>query len=127
MFVHLRLHTEYSVADGTCRIDQVVQGAVNFSQPALAITDIHNLFGAVKFYTACRQSGVQPIIGAEVNLSLDQIDGSHSNAKILLLAQSQTGYLNLCELLTQSWVLQDGKTHQPVIKWSGLESFAEGL
>jgi len=127
MFVHLRLHTEYSVADGTCRIDQVVQGAVNFSQPALAITDIHNLFGAVKFYTACRQSGVQPIIGAEVNLSLDQIDGSHSNAKILLLAQSQTGYLNLCELLTQSWVLQDGKTHQPVIKWSWLESFAEGL
>jgi DNA polymerase-3 subunit alpha len=127
MFVHLRLHTEYSVADGTCRIDQVVQAAVNFSQPAVAITDIHNLFGAVKFYTACRQSGLQPIIGAEVNLTVDQIDGSQCTAKILLLTQSQTGYLNLCELLTRSWVLQDGKSHMPVIKWAWLENFTDGL
>ena len=127
MFVHLRLHTEYSVADGTCRIDQVVQGAVKFSQPAMAITDIHNLFGAVKFYTACRQSGVQPIIGAEVNLGLDQFNGPHAHSKILLLAQSHKGYLNLCELLTQSWVLQDSKSHLPTIKWAWLENLRDGL
>ena len=127
MFVHLRLHTEYSVADGTCRIDDVVKRAMEFSQPALAITDIHNLFGAVKFYTANRQSGIQPIIGAEVHLSLADINLSASNSKILLLAQSQKGYLNLCELLTRSWIQQDVKSHQPVVKWTWLKELSEGL
>ncbi len=127
MFVHLRLHTEYSVADGTCRIDDVVKRAVEFSQPALAITDIHNLFGAVKFYTANRQSGIQPIIGAEVHLSLADNNLSASNSKILLLAQSQKGYLNLCELLTRSWIQQDVKSHQPVVKWAWLKELSEGL
>jgi DNA polymerase-3 subunit alpha len=127
MFVHLRLHTEYSVADGTCRIDDVVKRAVEFSQPALAITDIHNLFGAVKFYSASRQSGVQPILGAEVNLSLSDITISAAHSKILLLAQSQKGYLNLCELLTRSWIQQDLKSHQPTVKWTWLEELSEGL
>jgi DNA polymerase-3 subunit alpha len=127
MFVHLRLHTEYSVADGTCRIDDVVKRAVEFSQPALAITDIHNLFGAVKFYSASRQSGVQPILGAEVHLSLNDINISAANSKILLLVQSQKGYLNLCELLTRSWIQQDVKSHQPTVKWNWLEELSEGL
>ena len=127
MFVHLRLHTEYSVADGTCRIDDVVKRAVEFSQPALAITDIHNLFGAVKFYSASRQSGVQPILGAEVNLSLSDITISAAHSKILLLVQSQKGYLNLCELLTRSWIQQDLKSHQPTVKWTWLEELSEGL
>jgi len=127
MFVHLRLHTEYSVADGTCRIDDVVKRAVEFSQPALAITDIHNLFGAIKFYTANRQSGIQPIIGVEVHLSLADTNLSASNSKILLLAQSHKGYLNLCELLTRSWIQQDVKSHQPVVKWTWLKELSEGL
>ena len=127
MFVHLRLHTEYSVADGTCRIDDVVKRAVEFSQPALAITDIHNLFGAVKFYSASRQSGIQPILGAEVNLSLNDVNLSSANSKILLLVQSQKGYLNLCELLTRSWIQQDVKSHQPNVKWTWLEELSEGL
>ena len=127
MFVHLRLHTEYSVADGTCRIDDVVKRAVEFSQPALAITDIHNLFGAVKFYSASRHSGVQPILGAEVHLTLSDISISAANCKILLLVQSQKGYLNLCELLTRSWIQQDVKSHQPTVKWDWLAELSEGL
>ena len=127
MFVHLRLHTEYSVADGTCRIDDVVKRAVEFSQPALAITDIHNLFGAVKFYSASRHSGVQPILGAEVHLTLSDITITAANCKILLLVQSQKGYLNLCELLTRSWIQQDVKSHQPTVKWDWLAELSEGL
>ena len=68
MFVHLRLHTEFSVVDGTCRIDDVVKSAARDSQPALAITDFNNLFGAIKFYKEARGKGVKPLIGAEVVL-----------------------------------------------------------
>ena len=68
MFVHLRLHTEFSVVDGTTRIDAVTAAAAADGQPALAITDLNNLFGAIKFYQAARSVGVQPILGAEVLL-----------------------------------------------------------
>src|SRR4051794_15658756 len=66
MFVHLRLHTEFSVVDGTNRIGEAVKTAARHGQPALAVTDLNNLFGAVKFYRAARGKGVKPILGAEV-------------------------------------------------------------
>ena len=68
MFVHLRLHTEFSVVDGTNRIDEVVKAAAADGQPSLAITDLNNLFGAVKFYKEARSKGVKPVLGAEVYL-----------------------------------------------------------
>src|SRR6185369_15746759 len=68
MFVHLRLHTEFSVVDGTNRIDETVKVAAADHQPALAITDLNNLFGAIKFYKEARGAGVKPIIGAEIVL-----------------------------------------------------------
>ncbi len=67
-FVHLRVHTEYSVVDGTLRIDEAVAAAAADGQGALAITDLGNLFGAVKFYGAARSAGVKPILGAEVSM-----------------------------------------------------------
>ena len=66
MFVHLRLHTEFSVVDGTNRIDELAKAAAKDGQPALAITDLSNLFGAIKFYKEMRGKGVKPILGAEV-------------------------------------------------------------
>jgi len=68
MFVHLRLHTEFSVVDGTTRIDDVIKMAAKDGQPALAITDLNNLFGAIKFYEGGRGKGVKPVIGAEIIL-----------------------------------------------------------
>ena len=68
MFVHLRLHSEYSVVDGIVRIDDAVKAAAASGQPALALTDFNNLFGAVKFYKAAQKKGLQPILGAEVLL-----------------------------------------------------------
>src|SRR3990167_8605728 len=66
MFVHLRLHTEFSVVDGTNRIDEIVKAAAKDAQPALAITDLSNLFGTVKFYKEARKRGVKPLVGAEI-------------------------------------------------------------
>ena len=104
MFVHLRLHTEFSVVDGTTRIDDAVERAADDGQPALAITDLNNLFGGVKFYKAARAAGVKPLLGAEVNL--DGLDGTARSAptgapvalptRVLLLVQNHRGYLNLC-------------------------------
>jgi len=68
MFVHLRLHTEFSVVDGTNRIDDSIAAAAAAGQPALAITDLNSMFGAIKFYKAARSGGVKPLIGAEIVL-----------------------------------------------------------
>ena len=65
-FVHLRSHTEFSVVDGTLRIDAAAKAARADGQGAMAITDLNNLFGAVKFYSACRGKGVKPLIGVDV-------------------------------------------------------------
>lgn len=117
MFIHLRLHTEFSVVDGTNRIDDVVAAAAADRQPALAITDLNNLFGAVKFYKAARGAGVKPLLGAEVVLqgfteeTLGAMPGSHQPAapRVVLLVQDRQGYLNLCELLARAWTRNDGR------------------
>jgi DNA polymerase-3 subunit alpha len=103
MFVHLRLHTEFSVVDGTNRIDDTVKGrAAADGQPALAITDLNNLFGAIKFYKAARGAGVKPLIGAEIVLE-GLGAGPWRSPRMVLLVQNQQGYLNLCELLARAW------------------------
>ena len=92
-FVHLRTHTEYSVVDGTLRIDDAAAAARRDGQPALAITDLANVFGAVKFYKACRDRGVKPLIGADLWMQPDA--GERQPSRLLVLVQDQRGYLNL--------------------------------
>jgi DNA polymerase-3 subunit alpha len=125
MFVHLRLHTEFSVIDGTTRIDEVLKAAASDGQPALAITDLSNLFGAIKFYKEGRKRGVKPILGAEVWLEgLGKEAGQLS--RILLLVQSHQGYLNLSELLARAWTQNAGKT-QAVVSLAWLAELNAGL
>ena len=100
-FVHLRTHTEFSVVDGTLRVDDAAALAREDGQVALAITDLNNLFGAVKFYTACRKLGVKPIIGADVLMEPEP--GDKQATRLLLLVQNTQGYLNLSELLARGW------------------------
>ena len=123
MFVHLRLHTEFSVVDGTNRIDEVVASAAADGQGALAITDLSNLFGAIKFYTAARSKGVKPLLGAE--LLLAGPDGA-TPSRIVLLVQSTQGYLNLSELLARAWTRSASKT-QAVASWEWLQELGDGL
>jgi DNA polymerase-3 subunit alpha len=101
-FVHLRLHSEYSIVDGLVRIDDVVQAAAADAQPALAITDLSNLFGMVKFYKAARGKGIKPIAGCDVWITND-LDRDKPS-RLLLLVKNHRGYLQLCELLTQAWM-----------------------
>src|SRR5881227_1360850 len=117
-FVHLRAHTEFSVVDGTLRIDDAVAAAAADGQGALAITDLSNLFGAVKFYTAARRAGVKPIVG--VDLWLEPEGSEKAPSRLLVLAQDRRGYLNLCELLTRGW-LQNAQRGQAWMRWSWLE------
>ncbi|MEO7241824.1 MAG: DNA polymerase III subunit alpha [Variovorax sp.] len=127
MFVHLRLHTELSVVDGTNRIEEVVRAAAADGQPAVAVTDINNLFGAVKFYKAARAAGVKPLLGTEIFLE-SLIEDSASPTRVVLLVQDQRGYLNLSELLARCWTRNLGRGQaQPTCKLEWLAELNEGL
>ncbi|CAM5795630.1 DNA polymerase III subunit alpha [Rhizobacter fulvus] len=123
-FVHLRTHTEFSVADGTLRIDDAIKAAAADGQAALAITDLSNLFGAVKLYSGARKKGVKPIIGADV--WLEPAGGEKSPSRLVLLVQNRQGYLNLCELLSRAW-LQHEQRSQACVKWAWLAELNAGL
>ena len=123
-FVHLRTHTEYSVVDGTLRIDELAAAAAADGQGALAITDLSNLFGTVKFYQATRKAGVKPLIGAD--LWLEPEGGDKNPSRLLVLVQNRRGYLNLCELLSNGW-LHPAQRGQAWISWGALAAGAEGL
>ncbi|HWP10586.1 MAG TPA: DNA polymerase III subunit alpha [Ramlibacter sp.] len=125
MFVHLRLHTEFSIVDGTNRIDETIKAAAGDQQPALAITDLNNLFGAIKFYKAARSAGVKPIVGTEILLQGLSKD-STALSRMVVLVQNRPGYLNLCELLARAWTRNVVKA-QGVCKLEWLRELGEGL
>src|SRR5712672_4873804 len=104
-FIHLHLHTEYSLLDGAIRMKELMKKAAEFKMPAVAITDHGNLFGAIEFYQEARRAGVKPIIGCEVYVA----PGSHKDRPpsrresayhFTLLAENETGYRNLVKLVT---------------------------
>lgn len=101
-FVHLRLHSEYSVTDGIVRIDDAVSRAASYGMPALALTDLANLFGLVKFYLAARGKGVKPVLGCDIHLANDA--DPDRPYRLLVLCRSRQGYLQLCELLTRAYL-----------------------
>ncbi|MBH1958052.1 MAG: PHP domain-containing protein, partial [Burkholderiales bacterium] len=126
MFVHLRIHTEFSVVDGTNRIDEIIAAAAADQQPALAITDLSNLFGTVKFYKEGRKTGVKPLIGADIWLEAPGKEAGAPASRLLLLVQDNRGYLNLCELITRAWT-QNVVRDQAVVKLQWLQELNEGL
>jgi len=101
-FVHLRVHSEFSVVDGTVRIADLIDRIGSFNQPAVALTDLGNVFGLIKFYKAARSAGLKPIAGCDVWVTNDK--DRDKPTRILLLVASSAGYLKLCELLTQAWL-----------------------
>ena len=104
-FVHLHVHTEYSLLDGACRIDKVAKRARSLGQTAIAVTDHGVMYGAVAFYKACLKEGVKPIIGCEVYVApRSRFDKEHgtdnSYSHLILLCKNETGYRNLCYLVS---------------------------
>jgi len=106
-FVHLRMHSEYSVVDGICRLDDAVAAAASDGQQALGLTDLGNTFGFIKFYGAARAKGVKPLLGADlyVRNPLDR-DAPY---RVLLLVQNDQGYKNLCTLISRAWLTNSYK------------------
>ena len=125
MFIHLRLHTEFSVVDSTCRIDDVIKAAGKDGQPAIGITDLNNLFGAIKFYKQARGKGIKSIIGAEI--MLEGLGGdATATSRIILLVQNKQGYLNISELIARAYT-QNVVKGQAVVKLEWLKELNEGL
>ena len=130
-FVHLHIHTEYSLLDGACRLDRLVDKAVKFKLPALAITDHGNLYGAIKFYRLCMKKGIKPIIGCEMYLAPDSRFNreykslAESNYHIVLLAKDEEGYKNLIKLVSASNL--EGFYYKPRIDKEILSRHSKGL
>ncbi|WP_376695272.1 DNA polymerase III subunit alpha [Wenzhouxiangella sp. EGI_FJ10305] len=123
-FVHLRLHTEYSLEDGMVRIGELVERAAELGMPAVAVTDWHNLFGLVKFYRAAIAKGIKPIVGADVRVQ-DAADAEQFGV-VTLLVQDRTGYLNLCRILSRSF-LEGRFRGQPRVHPAWLRGHTDGL
>ena len=129
-FVHLRLHSAYSLSEGAIRVKEAVSLARHYGMPALAITDTANLFGALEFSFAAAEAGVQPVIGLEAGLSREA--EAHPGARapepdrIVLLAQDESGYLNLMRLSSAGF-LETSPPSAPQVSWELLESRSEGL
>ena len=124
-FVHLRLHSEYSITDGIVRIDDAVARAVACAMPALALTDLSNFFGLVKFYNAARGSGVKPVLGCDVFLS-NEADPDRPY-RMLLLCRSRQGYLQLCELLSRACLAPRARGRAEISRQMLLEVGVDGL
>jgi DNA polymerase III subunit alpha len=129
-FVHLHLHTEYSLLDGSIRMKELMKKAAEFKMPAVAITDHGNLFGAIEFYQEAERAGIKPIIGCEAYIA----PGSHKDRPasrreaayhITLLAENETGYRNLVKLVTAAHL--DGFHYAPRIDKELLAARSEGL
>ena len=124
-YVHLRLHSEYSVTDGIVRIEEAVERAASDGMPALAITDAANVFGMVKFYKAARAAGVKPILGADCWIQNDSDrDKPH---RVVMLCGSREGYLRLSELLSRAWLTNQHRARAEISRAWLDEQSTEGL
>ncbi|MBK7142374.1 MAG: DNA polymerase III subunit alpha [bacterium] len=131
-FVHLHTHSQYSLLDGACRLDSVIELAKNFKMPALAITDHGNMFGAIEFYKKATKAGVKPIIGTEAYVAAtSRFDKKPSTTypnggfHMVLLAKNLTGYKNLIKLSSSGYL--EGFYHRPRIDKDILKEHSEGL
>jgi DNA polymerase-3 subunit alpha len=130
-FVHLHLHTEYSLLDGACRLDELVQEGARLGMRAMAITDHGNMFGAVAFHDACKDHGLKPILGCEIYVATGSrfekqaASASEAYNHFTLLAASETGYHNLVKLVSAGYL--EGFYHRPRVDKDLLASHSEGL
>src|SRR5476649_1288980 len=106
-FVHLHVHSEYSLVDGIVRIDDLVETAKKQGSKSIALTDQSNLFGMVKFYEAAIAAGIKPIIGTDVWIKNEQ--DPQNPYRLILLCQNEIGYRNATEIVSQSY--QEGQMH----------------
>ncbi len=128
-FVHLHLHSQYSLLDGANRIDDLMTKAAELEMPAIALTDHGNLFGAIEFYDKARAAGIKPIVGIEAYVAKGgrkERSPAHARSNhLVLLARNETGYRNLLKLSTQSYL--EGFYYKPRMDKELLREYSEGI
>ena len=120
-FVHLRVHTVYSLSESTLHISKLAELAKDDCQPAMAITDSQNLFGAYEFSKLMAETGIQPIIGSSI-----YINDENGIGEVVLLVQNEQGYKNLSKLMSDSWMKSDG-SDKPLVNLAELLNLSKGL
>ena len=142
-FVHLHLHTQYSLLDGAVRIRELVEKAKEYNMPAVAQTDHGNMFGAIDFYVQCKRAGIKPILGSEIYFTVgsrldrpapkkstrlasqDEEESSRGIYHLILLCKNNKGYNNLCKLISKTY--EEGMHYRPRADLELLQEFNEGL
>ncbi|TML47269.1 MAG: DNA polymerase III subunit alpha, partial [Actinobacteria bacterium] len=124
-FVHLHVHSEYSILDGACRIPALVEKAERLEMPAVALTDHGSLAGMVELYREARKRGVKPLIGCEAYVADDRLVQSKGYAHLTLLAESNEGHANLIKLCSLGYL--EGYYYKPRVDWELLERYSKGL
>ena len=130
-FIHLHLHTQFSLLDGACRIPDLLALAKQYNMDSLAITDHVNMFGAIDFYTEAQKAGIKPVIGCEVYVApgsrLDKSSGGIEEAAyhLILLSRDEKGYQNLMKLVSLGYL--DGFYYRPRIDKEVLAQHSDGL
>ena len=122
-FIHLKVHSEYSIVDSLVRVDQLLQRVVELEMPAVALTDETNLFALIKFYREALNKGIKPIIGAELILA----EGKEELFHLSVLCQNQVGFQHLIQLLSRAYVEGHHQRGQALIQWNWLIELSEGL
>ena len=132
-FVHLRVHSAYSMAEGAIKIPELVDLCVDEQMPAVALTDTRNLFGALEFSVTCAEHGVQPIVGCQMSIRRDDKETRAGNGarlpepdQLVLLCQTEEGYSNLLKLVSQSF-LETPPGETPHVSMNDLAAHGEGL
>ncbi len=126
-FIHLHAHSHYSLLEAPVQVPDLVSKAVDLQMPAVALTDLGNMFGAVEFYFACQKKEIKPLIGLEVYLTAGErteksLDGM---SRIVLLAQNYEGYQNLCSISSRGF--KEGFYYKPRVDWEVLGDHSENL
>ena len=129
-FTHLHLHTEYSLLDGACRIEKLLDKAKEMGQTSVAITDHGVMYGVIDFYKAAKARGIKPIIGCEIYIAkrgmTDKVHGiDNENRHLVLLCKNEVGYRNLVAIVSKAWT--DGFYNKPRADFDLLRAHSEGL
>jgi DNA polymerase-3 subunit alpha len=124
-FVHLHVHSEFSILDGACRIPALAEKAARLEMPAVSLTDHGSLAGTIDLYKAARKQGVKPIIGCELYVVDDRKAQTKGHAHLTLLAETNEGYANLVKLCSLGYL--EGYYYKPRVDWELLERYAPGL
>ncbi|OFZ26953.1 MAG: DNA polymerase III subunit alpha [Bdellovibrionales bacterium RIFOXYB1_FULL_37_110] len=143
-FVHLHLHTAYSLLDGAIRLDDLMSKAKEFNMPAVCMSDHGNMFGAIDFYLKAKKNGLKPILGCEIYVtsgsrfdrgvtqtktetveSQDEVESKHMIHHLVLLCKNNVGYKNLCKIITDAYL--DGFYYKPRADYEVLKKYSEGI